>query len=315
MLNKNYTKYNYPLVNITMPVWNRMDETICSILSVKKYTKTPYFLTVVDNGSKNELKKELLNMYDNGIIDNLYFLNSNYGVSCACNTGWKLNEASFYMKLDNDMEIISETWMNDIFIMWGKSRYNTLFGPVWHCEEENCKTVSDYGIYWTIPVSLSGAAFLASAKIIKQIGYFSEDYGVYGEEDADYCLRCHYAGIRKYTFESEHMIIHRGNDDKEYISRNINKRNMHRKNVGDGNKKGLFALNIYLYQHALRPLDVPLKYEISAVREHDVELKENPRHSFLYKVLLECLEVFNSPVMDEVVKRERIRHLLACVDY
>jgi glycosyltransferase involved in cell wall biosynthesis len=89
-----------------------------SILSVHNRTKTGYSLNVVDNGSDPVLKKELLHMYHKNIIHNLHFLEKNYGISCACNTGWKLHPSSVYMKLDNDMIILSDSWLTDILNMW-----------------------------------------------------------------------------------------------------------------------------------------------------------------------------------------------------
>ncbi|MCD7984605.1 MAG: glycosyltransferase [Desulfovibrio sp.] len=303
------SKY-YPQVNITMPVWNRMDDTLASIMSVAEMTSTPYTLTVVDNGSEADLRRELLDMHARGIIQNVYFLDRNYGVSCACNTGWRLHPASILMKLDNDMEILSKTWMQDIFAMWGKQRYNTLFGPVWHGSEERCRVSSEWGVYWTLPLSLSGAALLVSAKVHESIGYFSEDYGVYGEEDADYCLRCHHAGIRKYTYECADMIRHRGTNDTEYQAHGINKRGAHEANVGNAARQGLFALNLFLYKHGLRPLNVPMRYHVAAVNGHNVEIRENPAYAALYASLLHCQEVLNDASLDEEQKKLRMRQLL-----
>lgn len=305
-----YKRRHYPLVNITMPVWNRYDETLCAIDSVARHTSSAYTLTVVDNGSDDVLRKELLKLYESKIIHNLYFLDKNYGVSCACNTGWNLHPAPFCMKLDNDMEILSPTWLQDIFCMWEKNRYATLFGPVWQCDVAMGKVVTDFGTYWVTPVSFSGAALLVGAKTIESIGYFSEDYGLYGEEDADYCLRAHHAGIRKYTFECSPLIRHRGIDDAEYLARHLDKRAVHEGNVGTAERGGLFALNIYLYKTGLRALKVPLKYAVATVRGHAVELRENQQHASLQEVLRACLAIYNDGSLEEAQKREGMAKLL-----
>ena len=298
---------NFPLLNITMPVWNRAEDTLCSIASVARNTGTPYMLTVVDNGSDEALRKELLDLHRLHCIHHLYFLDRNYGVSCACNLGWKLHPAPLYMKLDNDMEVLSATWMQDICRMWGKARYSSIIGPVWDCTEEEGRVVTEHGTYWTLPRSFSGAALLVSAKTVQRMGYLCEDYGLYGEKDADYCLRCHYAGIRKYTFACESLIRHRGVDDAEYLSHNIDKRAAHAASVRPGVGTGLFALKVFMYQHGLGSLDVPLKYEVAAVHGHSVQLRENPHYGPFFAALQACTGLMADSNLDTPHKIQAIQ--------
>ena len=125
-----------PNVDVVMPVFNRYNETLITINSLNKYKSHNLKLTVVDNGSTQDLRDELIKLYSDKSIDNLLLLDNNYGVSCACNVGWEISDAPFFMKLDNDIEIISSTWIEDIFHMWGKNRYNTIFGQDWNCNKE-----------------------------------------------------------------------------------------------------------------------------------------------------------------------------------
>jgi GT2 family glycosyltransferase len=252
-------------------VFNRAETTL-RVISALAGTRAPHTLTVVDNGSRDGLRAELLALHKHKKIRHLYFLDDNYGVSCACNVGWRLHEAPIYMKLDNDMLVLSDDWLGDILGMWGKNRYRTLFGPVWNCSCSEGRNETPHGVFWTLPVSFSGAAFLVSKKVIETIGYFNEDYGVYGEEDADYCLRCHHAGIRKYAFECRDLIFHDSSGDGEYQENNVDKRSLHKRNVG-AEGKGIFALNLFLYENGLRPLNVALKYGIVKVAGHEVTVE------------------------------------------
>jgi GT2 family glycosyltransferase len=308
-----YKNRHYPHVNITMPVFNRHDLTVASILSVNKHTHAPYTLTVVDNGSDADLRKELSALHKNNIIHNLYFLDDNYGVSCACNVGWKLHESSVYMKLDNDIIALEDAWLNNILLMWGKNRYRTLFGPIWNGDCPQCRHETARGVYWSLPISLSGPAFLVSRKVVEAIGFFSEDYGLYGEEDADYCLRCHHAGIRKYTYEAAGLIRHDGVNNAEYIEKGVDKSALHNKNVGAGAgaNRGIFALNLFLYENGLKSLNVPLKYEVENISGHQVTVREREdykRHSLR---LSRCLEVFNNAYPDREAMKSRMAELLA----
>ena len=285
-----------PSLDIVMPVFNRYKETLTSINALNKYKVNNLKLTVIDNGSDNDLRSELLKLYNDKFIDYLYFLNKNYGVSCACNVGWELSRSSFFMKLDNDIEIISPTWIEDIFSMWGKKRYSTIFGPDWSCTNNIGKTVTEHGIFWNIPYSFSGAAFLVSRKVNDLIGYFNEDYGLYGEEDADYCLRCHYAGIRKYSYDARNMLKHNGTDNSVYKDKNVDKAMAHNINVGYGKRTGIFALNIFLYKNKLRDLNILRKYKIKNISNHTIEIEENSEYTRFHDRLLECLKIYENHI-------------------
>jgi hypothetical protein len=212
------------------------------------------------------------------VIDHLFILERNHGVSPACNLGWRLVDSSFFMKIDNDSKILSDMWLENIFGMWGKKRHSTLMGPVWGHDSPLGRVDTPYGSLWTLPVSFAGTAFLVSRKVHGQIGFFSEDYGLYGEEDADYCLRCHRIGVRKYCFAAEPLIERIDNGDKETGYSGF-KKAMHAANVGTGRGEGIFALNAFLYEHGLRDVDVPLKYRVKSVQGRHVTLEEDPVRS------------------------------------
>ena len=295
-----------------MPVFGRPDETVETILALRNNTSQPVVLTVVDNGNEPDFRKELETLADKGMIDNLFILDRNYGISPACNVGWKLVDASFYMKLDNDTKILSPDWLETIYGMWGSARYSTLIGPVWNCKHERGCKRTPFGDLWVLPVSFIGTAFLISKKVSDRVGCFSEDYGLYGEEDADYCLRCHHAGIRKYSFEAAPLMtrIDRRRADPEY---GAFKQEAHERNVGERPGAGMFALNVFLYEHKLRDLQVPLKYAVKSVQGRHVELAEDPDYPRLWDALSHCLELFNAsgraPGPDTVDAMRRILSL------
>ena len=284
---------NIPKTNIVMPVLNRHEETLVSILSIRRMTPERTLLTVVDNGSEEPLRRDLIRLATEKVIDHLFILETNYGISPACNLGWSLVDAPFFMKIDNDYEIIDDMWLEKIYGMWGKARYTSLMGPAWGCDTPIGRVDSEYGTMWTIPNSFVGSAFLVSKKVREQIGFFCEDYGVYGEEDADYCLRCHHAGIRKYSFAAEPLIRMLGNDEAEGDYARA-KRAIHAQNVGMAKGEGIFALNLFLYEQGLRSLNVPLKYSVAAVRGMHVTLKENPEYAPCRDKLMQCAERYNA---------------------
>lgn len=279
-------------VNITIPVFNRHQETLTTLRLLRK-RKHNFVITVVDNASEDALRSELVRLAESGEIDTLFLLDKNYGVSCACNLGWAMVDAPFFMKLDNDIFVLSDSWLDDIFYMWGEARNTSIFGPAWQVAENNLRVETPRGHYWQGPVSLSGAALLVSAKVQRVMGRFSEDYGLYGEEDADYCLRCHHAGIKKFSFAADSM-LHHNDASADYDTRGISKRAAHNSNVGYGLGEGLFALNLFLYQHSLRPLRAPALYQVEKVHGYHVWLRKNEEYAHSQAILLACCDIFNA---------------------
>ena len=289
---------NVHKIDIIMPVFNRYNVTINTIMALNTYRYPSIRLTVVDNGSEDILQKELIGLYKKNIIDRLILLGQNFGVSCACNIGWEYSDRPFFMKLDNDIEIISPTWLEDIFSMWANNRYKTLFSPIWNCTKKIGRHETTSGIFWDIPYSFSGQALLVSSKIHKQIGFFNEDYGLYGEEDADYCLRCHHAGIKTYCYEANSMLKENGTEDFMYIEKGVDKKKLHESNV-QLEQSGIFAFNLFLYKNNLRPLNVLRKYTITSVKDIHVTLGENPDYKQFHEKILAALDVYKSNCNDD----------------
>ena len=283
-----------PLTNITVPVFNRYDETLATLAALRARTQSPFILTVVDNGSEKDLRKELLRLHEETIIDRLFLLDRNYGVSCACNLGWKSVDAPFFMKVDNDIRPIADKWLESIYSAWGTYRYNSITGPVWKCASPHNRIDTPHGTMWSMPVSMSGEGFIVGRKIHERIGCFCEDYGLYGEEDADYCLRCHHAGIRKFSYEASGLLERLDADGRKYVGYCQEKVAAHNRNVGNKPGEGIFPLNLFLYEQGLRALDVPLRYEVKSMHGPYVELREHDAYGKIRDALSYCLDLFHA---------------------
>ena len=283
-----------PLTNITVPVFNRHDETLETLAALRTRTKSPCILTVVDNGSAADLRGELLRLHAQKLIDRLFILDRNYGVSCACNLGWRSVDAPFFMKVDNDIKPIADNWLERIYSAWGKYRYRSITGPVWNCASPHNRLDTPHGTLWSMPVSMSGEGLIVSRKIHEHIGYFSEDYGLYGEEDADYCLRCHHAGIRKFSYDASALLERLDAGGHKYAEYGKAKVAAHNKNIGSTQGGGIFPLNLFLYAQGVRALHVPLKYELKSMRGPYVEMREREAYGAFFDALSYCLELFTA---------------------
>ena len=178
-----------PLINITIPVFNRFHLTQKTIIALHKTAKNiPFVITVVDNGSEQCLRNRLIEFKESGLIDNLFLLPRNMGISCACNIGWRAVDAPYYIKLDNDMAACSPFWLKDLFQLWSHGKPMSTLGPTFTRSDltKNPGTiVSGDGILGICTSNLMGSAIVIPKTVSDILGYWSEDYGLYGADDGE----------------------------------------------------------------------------------------------------------------------------------
>jgi len=195
-------------VNICVITYNRLSFSKQSIKALIKFTDYPYVLTVVDNNSQDGTREYLSELYRTGIVKNLVLLDKNVGVAKASNLAWHLEpQAEYYLKLDNDIVIQKPHWLTNMIRVIdavpeaGAVGYN--FEPA----------SFPLSIMNNIAVrikngTLGGACILIPKRTEKLLGYWSEDYGLYSEEDADYGNRILLGGLMNIYMEDENIGIH-----------------------------------------------------------------------------------------------------------
>jgi GT2 family glycosyltransferase len=192
-----------PVVNITIPVFNRLHTTQKTILALRKCSREiPFAITVVDNGSEPELVERLVTFRKDGIIDNLFLIPRNMGISCAANVGWQMVDAPFYMKLDNDTVMKKRDWLPKLFRMWQHGLPLSTLGGAYDLP----MLLKNPGIIETpdgplgiCDSNLPGQAVIIPKAVSDILGMWNEDYGLYGAEDGDYGMRMRCAGFPQYT--------------------------------------------------------------------------------------------------------------------
>jgi len=84
--------------DIVLTTWRREDICRLCIKTLKKNTKTPFRLIVIDNGSKREFQWWLTDQAD------IYVkLDKNYGLEAAKNIGMNFVESDLFISTDNDI--------------------------------------------------------------------------------------------------------------------------------------------------------------------------------------------------------------------
>lgn len=262
-----------PLCNVTIPVFNRpvaTERTIRALAATSR--ETPFHITVVDNGSAPDLVKGLLRLREEGLIDHLFLLPRNMGVACAANVGWELVPAPLYMKLDNDTAMVRRHWLRDLLALWGHGQALSNLGGAFNREMLR-KTPgflqTPQGELGLCVGNLPGQAVLVPRAVSETLGFWNEEYGLYGGEDGDYGLRMQVAGLPQYYYLGPDYFENiRETDDVRdtYAARGIDKRRLHRELVVRDNLcMGRLFMNKLLYVSGLRSLAPMRRYAVDDV--------------------------------------------------
>lgn len=283
-----------PVVNLVIPTFNRLELTKKCLFSLKKCTRHPHVVTVVDNGSSDGTPDFLRLMKAEGVVDNLFLLERNMGISVACNLGWAMVDAPLFMKLDNDMELQRPGWLSEIVELWMSSHQVSVMGPrLPQSTHRFAEQTLDNGRRVQVALSsLSGAMLFVPRDVHDELGFFNEEYGLYGEEDADYSHRAKTAGYRLTVFDTVGMAEHLGGypDGDEYVAF---KRRIKMKNF-DKDRVPLFPLNCYLYSKGLRSLRVERKYLPERTEEGGWRFRVNRDYKTLSLFLRECSKIISA---------------------
>lgn len=195
-------------VNIGMVTFNRLEFTTQAITALFQHTCFPHVITVVDNGSTDGTPEYLQALYQQGFITNLILLPSNVGIAKASNLAWSQEpDAEYYLKLDNDIVIQKPGWLSN---MVDVIDHIPGLGAIAYSFEPLTYPVREIR---GIPIrpkvgNLNGACTLIPKRTHQTLGFWCEDYGLYGEEDADYGLRMQLQGLQNAYMEDERVGLH-----------------------------------------------------------------------------------------------------------
>ena len=267
-----------PVVNICIVTYNRIDFTRQCIDSLRNDPGYPHVITVVDNNSQDGTGEYLRELHAKGIIKNIVLLEENVGVAKASNLAWSLMpDAGYYLKLDNDIVMQKRGWLSDMIYVIealpqiGALAYN--FEPVSY----PVKTANGLTIRIKENGNLGGACILIPRRTEKILGCWCEEYGLYGEEDADYGHRILTAGLLNVYMEDENVGLHlpagkaAAIDPKTWQAADGVEENEHAEYRGWKDKlrksnveSGLFMKNLMAYQNG----DKSIHMESAYVRQY-----------------------------------------------
>ena len=262
------------VINFTMPVFNRLAATQKALVALFASDRSiPFSITVVDNGSEPELVSKLRKLHEDKIIDKLFLLPKNMGIACACNIGWEMTPAAYYCKIDNDTAPVRKDWIPSLFRLWRYGRPLSTLGYAAAKEQllQNPGAIhTEEGILGICTLNLAGTGIFIPKAVSDILGYWNEEYGLYGAEDGDYGLRMQCAGFPQYYYYAPDYIRYDldATDEAQYTARGVNKRKERTLLFYDKRKNlGPFKINQYLYHTCVRSWKVKRRYYIKDIDE------------------------------------------------
>ncbi|OGU10242.1 MAG: hypothetical protein A2075_21565 [Geobacteraceae bacterium GWC2_58_44] len=196
-------------VNICMVTFNRLEFTRQAIDSVVRHTDYPYVLSVVDNNSQDGSREYLQQLKDRGVIKNLVLLDGNIGVAGGSNLAWRLEPgAEYYLKLDNDIVIGKPNWLRPMVRAIEAIEDLGAVGYNFEATSYPVEVINGQRIRPRREANIGGACYLIPKRTERILGYWCEDYGLYGEEDGEYSLRLRAVGLANAYLEDEDIGIH-----------------------------------------------------------------------------------------------------------
>jgi len=274
-------------INITMATWNRVDLTRLCLERILATKLTNAIIHIIDNGSIDDTRQYLSHI--SKINDNVKvsFFNKNYGVSVAANYGWSLTDCDYYIKIDNDILVLDENWLDDLVSFSERNKEVGMLGYKL-LENEKHKSTPVYlqsgDLFYEFPWCLGGIV-LIPRKIHNQCGFWTEDYGCYGFEDIDYSNRVRIIGYRSGYHYNENAVKHLGYEaDINPVQEKLKHACIHDVNKGEK----LYLLNKFLFEEKIRDVKVPRKF-LPIQNKSDISFKINREYSSITKIQNELI--------------------------
>jgi len=241
-------------VNVTIVTYNRLACTRRCIDSVRRLAGFPHQIVVVDNASVDGTREYLQSLLAEGSIHRLALLDENMGVAPAFNLGWELCPADYYMKVDNDVEFHRPGWLAEL--TGYADAYPEIAMLGFGCNSSGLRyaSVTDAVLHYQGHV---GGCALIRRDVLDKLGWWNEDYGLYGEEDSDYGLRARLAGYVNLTLcdrERPHISY------TERLDPDFGQYSSWKKEERSDNLAFRFLFNDTLFKCGLRPLHVGRKH-------------------------------------------------------
>lgn len=185
---------------------NQLHWTKLCLESIRRHTREPIEIIVIDNASTDETVDYLKSQADVQLISN----SENHGFPKGCNQGIEASSGDNLLFLNNDT-IVTEDWLTNMLVALYSDNQTGMVGPVSNqvSGSQQIKVTYDdisgidafaknhcerYAGQTRATRRLVGFCLLAKKSVIDEIGWFDERFGIGNWEDDDLCYRAIMAG-------------------------------------------------------------------------------------------------------------------------
>lgn len=242
---------------LMMVTYNRLELTKQTIEGlIGQDVGRDYNLVIVDNGSTDGSVDFLETLHKGeGQLKKLeiVLLPENKGIAVGRNVALKKADelnTKWYCTIDNDV-LLPKGWLQDCIDILEANKSFGAMGVNFEPQTYPLVTKNGY-TFQEKPAGNLGTALMVFKKQVHQmLGFFTTEYGLYGEEDADFGMRARVAGFKMGYLKENGTHLGEGSSDiGEY--RDF-KTKQHADNLS------LFRQNCALYAQRIKPLHIPFK--------------------------------------------------------
>jgi GT2 family glycosyltransferase/2-polyprenyl-3-methyl-5-hydroxy-6-metoxy-1,4-benzoquinol methylase/glycosyltransferase involved in cell wall biosynthesis/Flp pilus assembly protein TadD len=195
------------LASIVILTYNQLDYTKITIDSIRRHTKNPYEIIVIDNASSDGTVEYLEAQKDIRAV----FNEENLGFPAGCNQGMEIAKGDYVVLLNNDV-IVSDNWLEDLIECAESSSQIGIVGPMsnrisgyqleTNVSYKKVSQVHDFAAKYrrknrkrlSESPRVAGFCMLIKRDLLDKIGGLDVAFGIGNCEDDDYCLRARLAG-------------------------------------------------------------------------------------------------------------------------
>ncbi|MFA5142625.1 MAG: glycosyltransferase family 2 protein [Candidatus Omnitrophota bacterium] len=202
--------------DIVIPVWNQPETTRECIAAIRRTTRYPYRLIIIDNGSGDETRnylKETARLYPSEV--EIVRNDTNLGYVKAVNQGLKISTAPYVCVMNNDT-IPGAGWLERLINFAETHRGIGLMNPL--CNGHGSLSIDEYAAHvarnadrYMEMNQCFGFCTLIRREVIDKVGCLDEVFGMGGYDDTDYSMRACRAGYlcasvhSAYVYHKEHV--------------------------------------------------------------------------------------------------------------
>ena len=186
--------------SLMLTTYNRLPLTQRMFESLFKHTDSPFRLIIIDNGSTDGTVEWLKSMPQNQPLCQSYdfqFNDKNLGIACGRNQAMMLADKyndKWLSTLDNDIEFVPNWLSKCLDVLSANPKFAiglNMEGIKYPKMKVNGKEVQ-----FKRSGNLGTACTVFSRKLHETIGFFNTEFGLYGEEDADFFMRARVIGYQ-----------------------------------------------------------------------------------------------------------------------